>query len=378
MSLSGNLHEFSVLETLQLIGLQKKTGTLEVISARHRRTFQFQEGMLLGCFADRPEDPDPLLEGLVALGICEIRQARSWRGAGAHLDLEALRERCGLDEAEFASVRRLLLQGTIDQVLLWDHGQFCFTPLPPAIPNPAPVNLEEILLESMRRLDEAVELRNGGLPPQAIPHAVSPWRETDLADEEPAARWLAQAVLRHCDGKHPLKRIRSELGIGEYDLLTAVSALRLHGRVRVVTRGRGENAAEPLLDQPRRLPNPAAPFYAVGLVVLVLLSGWAARAVTAGPIDSDARRARAARAQFELERSTRHLLEVYRLREGRYPDALSELVRAELWPDDAASALAALSYRADAGGGGYALSPRGAAASRKETALPKSSKTADR
>lgn len=137
MSLSGNLNEFSVLETLQLIGQQKKTGTLEVVSARHRRTFQFQDGGLLGCFADRPEDPDPLLEGLVALGICEIRQARSWRGAGAHLDLEALRERCGLEESEFANVRRLLIQGAVDSVLLWDHGQFCFTPLPLSISNPS-------------------------------------------------------------------------------------------------------------------------------------------------------------------------------------------------------------------------------------------------
>lgn len=379
MSLSGNLNEFSVLETLQLIGLQKKTGVLEVTSSRRQRTLQFQEGRLLGCYADRAEDPDPLLEGLAAIGVCEIRQARSWRGAGVQYDLEALRGHCGLEAEEFYAVRRLLLQGTIDQILLWDQGQFCFTPALPPLPNPSPLNLEEILLESMRRLDEAVELRNGGLPPQAVPHAVDGPRRMEEAEvEEPHLRWVVEAVFRRCDGRQTLKRIGAELGLAEYDLLSAVATLRRLGRVRVVTRGRGEGALEPLLEQPRRLPNPAAPLYAALLLLSSLALGWSAHQVSRGVTGFENGRALQARGRFETERSLRHMLELHRLREGRYPEAMPALIPAGLWPAEGKREFERWEYAALDDGTDYTLAFQASEESQSGTTSARRSQTGGR
>ncbi len=362
MSLSGNLNEFSVLETLQLIGLQKKTGRLEVESGRRRCTLQFHDGALLGCAAERDDEADPLLDALVALGLCELRQARAWRSSGAHLDGEALRERSGLDPEEYEGLRRTILQGTVDQVLLWDHGTFRFTPDPPALSRVTPLNLEEILLESMRRLDEAAELRHGGLPPEAVPHAAAQLRPGQLEELEPAQRWIAAAVLRRCTGRRPVKRLATDLGLAEYELLTALTSLRQRGLVRVVTRGRGEAGAEPLLDhQPRRLPNPAAPIYAAAILAIALGSGWAVRAITHGQIEPANRAAQAERAGFESERAVRHALEIFALRHGRYPAALSELAGEALWPESGSDALEAFDYRPAPEGSGFELTARPAA-----------------
>lgn len=344
MSLQGSFHDFSMLETLQLIGLQRKTGVLEVESSRQRRELQFHEGRLCGCHASRPDDPDPLLEALVLLGLCDARQARSWRSAGEHRQTEALRIHCGLDPDEMAAVHRFVVQATVDQVLLWDHGEFRFDATATGPPPDPSYHLEEVVLESMRRLDETAELRAAGLPPEAIPHLASALRPGAFEEWDLPDRWLAPAVARQCDGRRSIGRIARETGLAEYDVLQVLTLLRQRGLVRIALRGRSGQGTERAPEQGRRTPPRLAPVGALLLFGAALATGWGARWVTETRTGAEARQAEETRARFDLERTVRHFLELRKIRAGRYPARLDDLTREGLWPERSRNELAAFSY----------------------------------
>ena len=355
MSLNGSFHDFTMLETLQLIGLQRKTGSLEVESSPQRRELQFHEGRLQGCYATRPQDPDPLLETLVLLALCDSRQARSWRSAGEHREPEALRLHCGLEADELEAVHRFVVQGTVDQILLWDHGLFRFEPSSASRAPATSYHLEEIVLESMRRLDETAELRAGGLAPDAIPHVVGAVRPGMFEQWDLPDRWVTPAVARQCDGRRSIRRLVQETGLSEYDLLQTLTALRQRGLVRIAMRGKGATAGEGGGEPARRTSPRLAPIGAVLLVGAAIAAGWSAHRLTESETGREVRLEAQAREHFETERALRHFLELRRIRAGRYPASLDELPREGLWPARSEERLHAFAYRPAPDGLAYAL-----------------------
>jgi hypothetical protein len=349
MSLRGNLGEFSALETLQLIGQQQKTGTLEVRSGRRFRAFAFAAGKLVTVVPETEREPDPLLATLTALGWLPADRARTLQTSGAASGLESLRPHCPVAGDLLEEVRRTVLQGRLDEVLLWSRGRFRFNAdVVPASDWPQ-LPLEEMLLESMRRLDETAELHAAGLRPETVP-------QCDDAPVPPPvlespAYWIAPALLPRCDGRKNLRRLGTALALAEYDILVTVQALERLGRLRLRHRGpTGASVIEPL-----RLPHPAAPLHLALAVSAAIACGFGARAVTAKVTGPAATAVFQERARFDDERAVRHLLEVYRHRHGTYPAALADLIRDGLWPEGSAGRLGVFQYRASADATGYAL-----------------------
>ena len=313
MSLRGNLGEFSALETLQLIGQQQKTGTLEVRSGRHFRAFAFASGKLVAIAPESDREPEPLLAALAGLGWIPADRARTLQSSNAAAGLESLRPHCPAAGDLLEEVRRTVLQGRLDEVLLWSRGRFRFTAdVVPASDWP-PLPLEEMLLESMRRLDETAELHAAGLRPETVP----------LCDDAPVAPpvlespayWIAPALLPRCDGRRNLRRIGSALALAEYDVLVTVQALERLGRLRLRHRGPTATAvAEPL-----RLSHPAAPLHLALAVGAAIACGIGAQAFTAKVTGPAAAAVTGERARFEDQRAIRHLLDVYSHRRGKLP-----------------------------------------------------------
>jgi len=336
MALQGSLSEFSVLETLQLIGLQKKTGRLDVTSGRLRQSLHFRDGLLVGCESVRSNDRDPFLAALVGLGQLGTEEDRRYRASiNATPDLwSRVIDSVPLEPSTLEETRLLAMQATLDQVLLWNRGHFHFDSDSPVSTGFQGWNTEQVLLESMRRLDEAADLKAGEFPLGAVPVALpgvayDPERSSD--DMLPPA--LERAFLARVDGRRSLTDLVKQLGIAEYDILNAARILRLKRRIRLETKGRASDGTQLLLEQPLRLRHPMLYLGAVLLICALSAAGLLVHRATARNFELDA--GRPSRTQFERQRDLRIALEIYRLREGRYPGRLADLESTGIWPDPA-------------------------------------------
>lgn len=349
MSLRGNLGEFSALETLQLIGQQQKTGTLEVRSGRHFRAFAFAAGKLVSLVPETEREPEPLLATLTALGWIPEDRARALQTSGAAAGLESLRPHCPVAGDLLEEVRRTVLQGRLDEVLLWSRGGFRFKADDVPASDWPPLPLEEMLLESMRRLDETAELHAAGLRPETVPRCDDAPVPPPVL--ESPAYWIAPALLPRCDGRKNLRRIGVSLALAEYDILITVQALERLGRIRLRHHGpTGTAVVEPL-----RLPHPTAPLHLALAVGAAIACGIVARAVTAKVTGPAASAVMEERARFEDTHAVRQLLDVYFQRKGSYPAALGDLVREGLWPERIADRLEPLRYHPSPDARGYTL-----------------------
>jgi hypothetical protein len=378
VALSGNLSEFSVLETLQVIGLQQKTGTLQILSGGRRHGLHFRDGALIGCQPTDPKDPDPFLDALVGLGQCGKDEERRIRMLAADRGTDLWRQianSCKLEPETLEQTRALVLQGVLDRVLLWNKGHFEFEagPVPPA--SGPPWNVEQAMLESMRRLDEAADLKSGDFPlsatavPLEEPADVEEPADGSSAEDAPPPA-VARAVLSRLDGKRSLGQLAERIGIAEYDILTTVRFLRDHGKARIVSKGTGARPKQLLLDQPRRLRDPARALFLGVTFVVLSFAGFQVHRITAGVTGPRIHEAREQLERVRLEDSVLQALEVFRCRNGRYPSRLDDLVGSGIWPSSRSTSLAGLSYEPVEHGAAYrwfgeTIQPAAAATSSK-------------
>ena len=361
MSLRGNLSDFSVLETLQLIGLQRKGGTLEIVSGKERRELHFVDGALIGCRATCESDPDPFLETLVGLGRIEAFEARRIRAGALRLNrdlLDCLLEETRLTPETLLAAHRLALQGCLDRVLLWNRGRFVFHPGAPQTGSIEAWNTEQALLETMRRLDEAAALRSGEIGPETIPMPVGPEESLPSSEEiDPEeSPGLERAFLARMDGRRSLREVGSLLGVADYDLFVTARSLHDRGRIRLVSARVREGDAPPLI---RRARSRGPTYIALLLPVGLLLGGiglqvhrWT-RDLMRPSQEASLRR----RSDLEREEAVRLAVEVYRNREGRYPVGLRDLIDERIWPEERSRDLEIFTYTPSSRGN-YELSLR--------------------
>jgi hypothetical protein len=361
MSLHGNLSDFSVLETLQIIGLQGKTGTLEIRSGRHLRELHFSDGFLLDCHATDPADPDPFLQILAGLGLCaEDDSARYRKIAAGAMDDPSVPDSRRLEPQVVHALRHLALQATLEQVLLWQRGEFRFTAREEAPGAAEGERVETALLEAMRRLDEAAELKAAGYALQSVPRRLSeelalPAPEAGADPQETAARLVEEALLRRIDGRRSIGRLASFLYVSEYDALQAVRALEQKDLVRLEAARRPQDPPQLLLEPPRR---PRRALTLAGLAALVAITaalGWTLHRTTGSSTWAWQAKAHHQRQAFEDDRAIRTALEILRIRQGRYPDALGSLVESGVWPRRDLGALEEFTYAVASDGQSYRL-----------------------
>ncbi|MCA9728628.1 MAG: DUF4388 domain-containing protein [Candidatus Eisenbacteria bacterium] len=358
MALSGNLSEFSVLETLQVIALQQKTGTLYIESGKKRHGLHFRDGRLIGCQPPNPSDPDPFLDALVGLGQVGRDEERRIRMLAAQQGVDLWRQignSVHITEETLEETRCLVLQGMLDRILLWNKGHFEFDagPVPPA--SGAPWNVETALLESMRRLDEAADLKAGGFPLNTRARVVStpPAEAVEPDPENPIPAALERAIMTRLDGKRTLTEVVEQLGVAEYDVLTAVRELRNRGLVKLEAHGAGGHVTQILIEQPIRLRNPSLAGFLVVSFLLLAVTGFQVHRLTANVLSPRVDHAHRTRTQTIESFAVRDALEIHRQRHGVYPAHLDALIERGLWPGSRKSALDDAAYRVVDGGQAY-------------------------
>ncbi len=358
MALNGSLGDFSALETLQVVGLQRKTGTLTFESGRERREIHLLDGDLIGCRPSNGESTDPLLRALAGFERCQPDETRFLQSLGGGDATEAILRATGLDLASLREIQRAVLLRILEEVLLWERGTFRFTPRPIApLVSEEPWNVDQALLEAMRRLDELPDLKALGLGSETVPRICVPAAKPSPGPWRGLSIELLEQVLRLSDGHRTVREIRELLGISDWDLMQAVRDLGQRGILALESRRPRPEPAPPRFGERQR---PRSPAFALGLAVLIAgVLGIGAAAGRIGRLSSAQADHAAAleRQAFERERDLRYALEARRLRSGRYPDSLDRLIREDLWPASRAEELDGFAY--ESSGSGYVLSEPG-------------------
>lgn len=175
MALEGQLSDFNLAEILQLIASQEKSGFLN-LEAHRNMVFIFDRGVLVSTRDRRSSGRDPLESYLKAYGFFTEAQ---WK----HIDF--VRKNSSLDLTEILVSEGLvpedrlvpILQGIAQEMthqgMKLRRGRYHFSPTkgcPPGVRGGLRLDIQGLLMESARRLDEERLLKEA-LPSQAITFA---------------------------------------------------------------------------------------------------------------------------------------------------------------------------------------------------------------
>jgi hypothetical protein len=160
MSLEGNLTAFGLSEILQLIAVQQKSGMLNVSSDDRHRVLFFRDGRIISTRDRRRKTKDPLKDYMTRYGILLrddlIRLTQI--SAQSKLDLTDIIVSEGfLTEEAMRTHYRNHIQEAVHEILTWEQCSYKFIPgldIIDGIKSWGEFNIEGMLMESMRRIDE--------------------------------------------------------------------------------------------------------------------------------------------------------------------------------------------------------------------------------
>jgi hypothetical protein len=327
MALEGTLQDFALVDILQLIGMQRKTGVLTLTRGDESINVVLQDGMVVWAGPAEEVFEANLGRILVRRGLAtrerweEARQIRSRSGTRLIPFLQAGQWISPKDLERM--VQRLALE-TLYRALRWRDGRYSFNPQGQVDPNRGkipPVGTETILLEAVRQMDE------WPLIEQRLPSLDLVVRRSGRPAYRDQAPPEALTVLQMVDGQRTAREIAELCDIGEFDAYKGIADLVSSGAVQVESRA---GAAEELAPIRVRRPMPSwllpAAVGAVALVALVMQLAFSHDPLRLFP-------SRPATAQAEIQAHSleiaRHelprALDQYLLLRRRYPQRLSDL-----------------------------------------------------
>jgi hypothetical protein len=254
MAWKGTLRSISVAQLLDLIYAARKTGRLSLTSGRSTARLSFQNGQLI--HATAAEREEPLTAALQRAGRISAEQASEIdQLAVLHTDDELgslLVEASYVSPEEIARVVRAQVLEAVYPLFGWAEGTFHVEPdqLPPAERMTIPIELENVIMEGTRRVQEQERLR-AELPDLGV--ALKFAEEPE--DRRPAlplsdAEWR---FLSFVDPHNTLQHIGEHLGLDDGELRGIVDRLLSAGLVELTV---AERRQRPWFARRRRQSGP--------------------------------------------------------------------------------------------------------------------------
>lgn len=174
MSLEGNLRDFPLPEIIQLLGLQRKTGKLEITRGKEQGEIYFREGEIIFAILQSPLYAEDSLSD---------------------------------PETKVSSAIYLMLG--------WNSGNFRFLPgmLPAEESILVNLNPDNLILEGLRRIDEIEKIK------EYIP-SLNEVFQISLEADETNIRNLSPVewkVLAYLNGKHTVKKVAEKARLDEIE-----------------------------------------------------------------------------------------------------------------------------------------------------------------
>ncbi len=172
MGLSGNLESFGVPEILQLLALQRKSGVLSLVREDGARQVLFLErGRIVATRDRRDTNEDPFLKFLSGANFITAEQLETIQRIQSQSGKDAVYVMLsggivGRDRLVEAVMQHT--QQIVDDLLHWTQGSYEFSGDERSVPKQTlkvPLNIEELLMEGMRRMDELATIKQAVLAP---------------------------------------------------------------------------------------------------------------------------------------------------------------------------------------------------------------------
>lgn len=338
VALHGNLKDFGIAEVFQLIGLQRKTGTLVVGEDDEAIFLAFDEGRVVrGGFAGSRTEREPLGQQLVRSGYLtreqlENLQSESERSARPLRDLLLATGLIELGTLE--AVQHLLTRETVFDVIRRQSGSFDFT-AERIVHDTKPENLlgaEQILMDGLRMLDEWRTFAEIVPSEEAVPCRVGDLEAARAATHGGSDSRLGnvERVFQLIDGRLNVRRVIDLSRLGAFDATRALAELRQAGVIelaapkkRAPRSVRGSRRAVQVLPALRVALASLLPFIALGLMLASGHFQAGAASEGLGSLIPD-RFAHQFGRRFETE-LVRGLVEAHFFETGSYPATLEEI-----------------------------------------------------
>jgi hypothetical protein len=221
MPLSGTFSSMPFADLLQWLGDSRRSGTVSVALEFEERYIRFERGQIAAYGSDDPMARDI---GRVALQRGLLDDAAMLRAVEKqtrnHMPLADVLQAEGLVEAEaLERAVRAHVEETVLGLFLWPEGRFTFieagstpTPeedawMPPEYQLAEPLDVREILMEGMRRLDEWTRIVKV-LPSDDVQlHALGPAEDLPILEDiaaHPEPPTLGDLLAERGDSRYPI------------------------------------------------------------------------------------------------------------------------------------------------------------------------------
>jgi len=236
MALKGNLRDFTTTQLFNLISLARKTGALTIKRNGASARMYFREGKLI--HASLEGNNGHLAQILLQAGKitpeqCRVVLSRAQLRTDKELGLLLMSSGYATQEEIVSSVREHML-GVVYQLFTWSDGQFRFDPnlQPPEDAITVRLDLENIILEGSRRIQESERLRDelpdlDGMALQFTQRPRSQLRRINLTVEE----WR---VISYINPRNTIRQIARTCGMDDFQIRKIVYGLLHAGLVEVV------------------------------------------------------------------------------------------------------------------------------------------------
>jgi hypothetical protein len=233
MALKGNLQDFSTAQLLNLVNLARKTGKLTLSGQDQSALLYFKEGRLI--YASTNADESHLATMLLKVGRLTQEQVSALNSQHSNSSDRVMGKY--LMDARLVS-RDDIVQGVKDYMLeivydlfTWGEGTFLFeqNALPTKDRITVPLNLDNVILEGSRRIQEADKLQDElpDLSKIALKITDKPLRDVKLTQDD----WR---VISHIHPRNSVKQIAQNNNMDEFQIRKIVYGMLQAGIVELI------------------------------------------------------------------------------------------------------------------------------------------------
>ncbi|MBI2002420.1 MAG: DUF4388 domain-containing protein [candidate division NC10 bacterium] len=233
MALEGTFKDFHIADIVQLIGLQRKTGTLGVESEEDTLSMIFQEGAVVWAQSTRLSWEQRMVQLLVPQGLLTLARLQEalalQRETGKKLKA-ILAEKGFLPQKEWDRVLSVEVEEAMYRVFRWRTGRYRFVSQPSvevADGTIGPRGAESLLMEGIRRVDEWPRLRENIPSPAMVFRIGSRAGQLHPKQIEPGEVRMLDLV----DGKRTVQELMDASGLGEFEAMRGLAALAEAGAI---------------------------------------------------------------------------------------------------------------------------------------------------
>jgi hypothetical protein len=326
--LEGTIKEFGVADILQLICQQQKTGALMVESRGANVEIYLEEGNISAAHATTGSRRDNLGTLLVKAKLIAPGQLQAalvmQKQTGEQLG-EILIQQGAITREDLKRAIQIQIYGTFYDIFQWKEGSYQFNPKEVKVKSPLYqlINIQSILLDVLRMIDEWPDVQrfvpSFEMTFQPMP-GIFP---ADLADD-------GLNVYNLLDGRRNTQEIIDESLLGKFNTCKILSELLRAGYIT--------EAAPPAAAPARALIAMITQKFsaAIHYAALVLVLFMVMLLPTSFPKNILLRNPKLVKQSYLAEYQKNqallqieHALDVYKIRNGRYPASLNELVTAK-------------------------------------------------